>query len=145
MTDPRKAVPGGWDPQAPGAPLFDALERGDLAAVERLLAEGADVDMRDPRLPEPFAAPPLVVAACRGDTAMVRSLLAHGADVDARDGAGGTALIWACDGGDLECARLLLDAGADPRLRNRDGYTARDRTPRRSEALLRLLPEHGAG
>ncbi|MDN3354250.1 ankyrin repeat domain-containing protein [Actinomadura sp. DC4] len=130
---------GTWNP--PGAALFDAVERNDLTAVEALLSRGADVDAPDPRHPPWYAAPALVTAAGRGYTEMVRLLLANGADVNARDAAGGTALIWACNGERADCARLLLAAGADPRARNDLGYTAYGRIPERNEELLRLLEE----
>jgi ankyrin repeat protein len=81
-----------WNPQAPGAELFDAVERNDLAAVEELLLRGADVNSLDPRCP-PYACPALMAAACRGYSDMVRLLLANGADVNARDVGGGTALL----------------------------------------------------
>ncbi|MEU5881087.1 ankyrin repeat domain-containing protein [Spirillospora sp. NPDC047279] len=124
--------------------LIEAVERGDHDLARRLLDEGADPDAPDPRWPPPFAWIPLTTAAARGDAGLVRLLLAHGADVNVRDGGGGTALIWACNGGHLECARLLLEAGADVGLRNNDGYTAYGRAPLVNEELLALLRHHGA-
>jgi uncharacterized protein len=135
--------PGGLNPLAPGAELFDAVERNDLAAVEELLSRDADVNSLDPRYPSWYAAPPLIRAAQAGHREMVRLLLANGADVNARDAGGGTALIWACNDDHIDCARWLLAAGADPNLRNNGGYTARDRTMRRNQELLRLLEKQG--
>jgi hypothetical protein len=123
--------------------LAEAVERGDLALVQDLLNEGTDVNERDPRWPPAIAFPPITVAAARGDCEMVRLLLAHGANVDARDPGGGTPLIWACNNEHLDCARVLLEAGANVKLRNNDGYTAYGRTPIRARELQRLLREHG--
>lgn len=145
LTDAHDATgsSGPWNPHAPGAALFDAIDRDDLASVRGLLSEGFDVNAFDPRWPPPFATTALIAAACRGNSDMVALLLSHGADVDGRDGGGGTALIWACNAEKLDCARLLLDAGADPSLRNNDGYTAYGRTPLRNKELVRLIREHG--
>jgi ankyrin repeat protein len=52
-------------------------------------------------------------------------------------------LLWACNDGHIDCARLLLDAGADPSLRNNGGYAAAGRIMKRNEELTRLLEEHG--
>ena len=134
---------GGLNPRAPGAELFDAVERNDLAAVEQLLSRDAGVNSLDLRYPSWYAAPPLIRAAQAGHSEMVRLLLANGADVNARDAGGGTALIWACNDDHIDCVRLLLAAGADPNLRNNGGYTARGRTPRRNVEILRLLEEQG--
>ncbi len=69
-------------------------------------------------------------AAMRGDVDAVRRLLdasadvnGRPADVNARQGDGATALHWAAYGGDVELARLLIDAGADPAAANRNGST----------------------
>ncbi|MEU6035410.1 ankyrin repeat domain-containing protein [Actinomadura sp. NPDC047616] len=123
--------------------LFEAIGRDDVAAVEHALACGADPNAVDPRWPAPFLFRALSTAAARGNPEIVRSLLAHGADVDGRDAGGGTALIWACNGGFVECARLLLEAGADVHLRNDDGYTAYGRTPRNQRELIELLRTYG--
>ncbi|MFI0448312.1 ankyrin repeat domain-containing protein [Actinomadura sp. 6N118] len=123
--------------------LFEALEADDARTVQWHLEQGADPNAVDPRWPPPFAWPPLSVAATRGNAEMVRLLLSYGADVNVRDSGGGTPLIWACNGEHLDCARALLQAGADPTLRNNDGYTAYGRTPMRNQELLNLLRHHG--
>lgn len=132
------------DPEAADRALFEAIERGDASAVEHALACGADPNAVDPRLPAPFLFRALSTAAARGNPEIVRVLLARGADVDGRDAGGGTALIWACNGGFVECARLLLEAGADVHLRNDDGYTAHGRIPGDRRELIELLRRYGA-
>ena len=64
---------------------------------------------------------PVADAAMGGDVAAVRTLLQHGADVNAAEGDGMTALHWAAEHGDHELAKLLLEAGANPRAETRVG------------------------
>ncbi len=55
----------------------------------------------------------LIAAAQRQEMATVRELLARGADVDAKTRYGATALFFACDKGNLELVKLLLEHGAE--------------------------------
>jgi ankyrin repeat protein len=43
---------------------------------------------------------------------VARVLIGAGADLEYMDDTGFTALMWACEHSELECARLLIDAGA---------------------------------
>ncbi|HEY8519332.1 MAG TPA: ankyrin repeat domain-containing protein [Gammaproteobacteria bacterium] len=90
----------------------------------------------------------LVEAARRGDLAAVRDLLEAGTgagDVNAPGGDGMTALLWACQANDVELARTLLAAGADPNLPNRFGITPLwVAAINRNAPLAELLLEHGA-
>lgn len=56
---------------------------------------------------------PVADAAMRGDATTVVALLLEGADPNAAQPDGMTGLHWAAERGDVEIARLLLDAGAD--------------------------------
>jgi ankyrin repeat protein len=132
------------DPNAPGAALFEAVDRNDLARARELLAQGADINAPDPRTPFFDGATALITAANKGSTDMVQLLLSQGADVDARSASGWTALMRACNAEKFDCARLLLEAGADPNIRNDDGYTAYGRVPANHGELLRLLQDHHA-
>jgi ankyrin repeat protein len=79
----------------------------DLTAVNALLAAGAEVDARNEA-----AATPLIYGA--GHAGVVRALLARGADPNAASKLKITPLIAAVAHPEsFECARLLLDAGAD--------------------------------
>jgi ankyrin repeat protein len=70
------------------------------------------------------AGQPLVDAAKRGDAAEVRALLRAGADPNAAQGDGLTALHVAAQAGNLEIARLLIDARANVDVGTRiGGYT----------------------
>lgn len=87
-----------------GEPLFEAAAKGDVAAIENLLASGAAVDARDQD-----QATPLIAAALGGQVEAAKLLLAKGADVMARNSGGFTALHAAAYGGSAEVAALLLD------------------------------------
>jgi ankyrin repeat protein len=66
---------------------------------------------------------PLATAAMNRDMALVRSLLAKKADVNATGSDGTTALEWLVRIDEVEVAKLLLAAGADPKKANRLGLT----------------------
>jgi Ankyrin repeats (3 copies)/Ankyrin repeats (many copies)/Ankyrin repeat len=83
---------------------------------------------RSPRNPTP-----LYYAALCGFVRLTKHLItAHTEDVNAKCGRRGTPLHGACRGGQLECARLLLENGADVDVRDDD-----------EEAALHLASEVG--
>lgn len=102
--------------------------------VQELIKAGADVNAVDES-----GRPALLVAADEsGNPAVVRALVAAGARVNAKNNEGDTALIAAVREylpvrdefiqnalhRNMEVVRVLLDAGADPRRRGRDGQSA---------------------
>jgi hypothetical protein len=86
--------------------LIDACGKGDVAQAEKLLAQGADVNVTDKQSA-------LVQAAANGHLDCVRWLLDHGADVNLQHGANANALHCAAWYGHFEIARLLVERGAD--------------------------------
>jgi ankyrin repeat protein len=98
--------------------LFQAAERGDVAALEALLASGFDPNRPDDEIGKTA----LHQAAMEGWPEAVRVLLAHGASVHVRDREfNGQPLVWAAEGSmsskrvgrdHRAVARLLLDAGS---------------------------------
>ena len=64
---------------------------------------------------------PVADAAMGQDIETLRSLITAGANVDGAQGDGMTGLHWAAKHGDVEAARMLLDAGAEPDARTRIG------------------------
>ncbi len=99
--------------------LIEAAQRGDTAAVEALLAEGADVNGRNN-----IGLTPLMAAAWAGHTHTVQVLLDAGAKVNARDENGLTPLMSAAGEGHTATVQALLDGGADINARGKDGGTA---------------------
>ena len=102
-----------------GRDLIEAAAKGDLAAVERLLARGAGVDARD------GSGRTALLAATHGNhVAVARALIAAGADVNAKDGIEDSPYLYAGAEGRTEILKLTLAAGADLRSTNRYGGTA---------------------
>jgi cytohesin len=117
--------------------VVEAVRRGDVQEVARLLAAGADPNVKDPD-----GDAPLHIAAeqCRADLAEL--LLKHGADPNARDNQGKTPLhiaVWGRCGAVVE---LLLRYGADPNAKDADGETPLHKADR--VELVELLLRYGA-
>ena len=123
--------------------LFAAAREGDVDGCRRLLSAG-DVHAND------------VVHALSGGTAL-HAGIAHRAvvklliedfraDVNSRRRDGSTALMDACEAGDLEVARELLDIyGADPHAEDRDGHTALDLAREHGHSKVAALVEDRGG
>ncbi len=101
--------------------IWSAARNGDLAAIERHLKNGADIDGIDPV----FGQTPPVWAALVGRAETVDWLLQNGAAVNGRTKDGGTPLHAAAFLGRMEVAKLLLQHGADIEAKNNNGVTPR--------------------
>jgi uncharacterized protein len=140
------------DPEGTTA-MIVAIINGHYDVARALVEKGADPNLADVRgmtplyaavdmhtLPTTFgrpAPPPMVIA---GAVDAVKMLLAHAArpdltlkariikrvynDGDGRLSDGATAFMRAARGGDLELMKLLQQAGADPKLVQKNGSTA---------------------
>ncbi len=134
---------------ARGGRLMAAVTTGDLAEVDRLLAEGVPVDVRYPVL-NGFndAHTPLLVAARDGHGEIVRSLLAAGADVNATEPTfGAVPLHKAVYNGHAGITRILVAApGVDLDFQGAtNGYTPlHDALWHGFEDCSRVLLEAGA-
>lgn len=98
--------------------LKQACKTGNFSEMERLVAQGADVNNLDDGYT------PMVWAAVDGKTESVRWLLDHGAEADLRSAKAWTPLMSAVSGGHAAIVQLLLDHGAAPALANGDGKNA---------------------
>lgn len=119
----------------------NVVERGDVPALERLLAAGADVDARDGH-----GQTGLMLAARAGGADTVRALLRHRAALNHTAKYGLSALMLAALNGHLEVVRLLVEAGADRTLRGTGapgffGKTAADLAAERGDAPMRKVLE----
>ena len=98
--------------------LHYAARDGDLTAVQKLVSQGADVNLQDGQ-----GWTPLHFAAQALSEPVTSYLLARGAAVDCEDRFGNTPLFratFACEG-DGKVIQALRAAGADPKKKNKSG------------------------
>jgi len=128
-------------PERP-SPLMKAVQDEDVAAVQRLLAEGADVNDGGESQGNWT---PLQGAVIRGNAQIVKILLDRGANLNVRDKYGHTPLHDAAFGGHADVAGLLLEKGADVNAKNRMGCTPLHRAADRGELeVAQVLLAKGA-
>ncbi len=99
--------------------LYYAVHAGNTKLVERLIANGADVNatkVADVKVMPARGDSVLHEAARRGDAAMAKVLLDHGAAVNAINKYGETPRLLAASGRHEAVVRLLLDRGAKTEL-----------------------------
>jgi uncharacterized protein len=117
-------------------PLLRAARGSDVAAIERLVAKGALLD-----LPQQAGITPLMAAVGAGASSTdtrgkfrtelealetADALLKAGAGIDVRDNNGRTALHYAAAAGYTDVAKLLAERGADVNAKDVDGVTPVD-------------------
>lgn len=100
------------------SPLMLASLKGLTGICQLLIEKGADVN-------KPGWAP-LHYAATNGHLAVMHLLLEHHAYIDAGSPNGSTPLMMASRYGSAAAVKLLLEAGADPMLKNDLGMSAID-------------------
>ena len=99
-------------------PLMLACLRGQADIARKLVARGADVNKTG------WA--PLHYAATSGHVDILKMLLDQDAYIDAESPNGTTPLMMAAMYGTEQAVRFLLDAGADPAVKNQVGMAAAD-------------------
>ena len=109
-----------------------------MALVLELLRQGAELEWRIPLT----GITALAVACINGSYEAAEALCAHGAELDARDDTQATPLMEAARCGHPKICAMLLALGADPSLKNEDGYTALDyaRAENKPECVALLQP-----
>lgn len=100
------------------SPLMMAALKGHIELVRQLI--GRDADVNKPGWTA------LHYAATNGHVAVMQLLLDHHAYIDAESPNGTTPLMMAAQYGSPGAVKLLLEAGADPLLKNQLGLTAID-------------------
>ena len=99
-------------------PLMMAALKGPLQLAQKLVEKGADVNKTG------WA--PLHYAATSGKLDIISLLLENHAYIDAESPNGSTPLMMAAGYGTASAVKLLLEEGADPLLKNKQGLTAID-------------------
>jgi hypothetical protein len=105
--------------QAAPASLHAVVAKGDFAAASQLIAQGADIEAKDPGT----GASVLHYAVMRGNPETIDLLLARGADVNSRTRTGTTPLHTAVLYNRYEVAEKLLNKGADVNAESASGAT----------------------
>jgi len=156
MQDQTVGVPSQASKEELRLATIKAVKQGDVAAVRRLLGQGAGPNAREVLLVLPRAdqdsrpqkaseEPLLTLAARQGNIEVVKLLLASGARVDAPGEAGFTPLMEAVRTRHLAIVTLLLNQGAKPDQRNDFGDTALLFIEgKEQEAMLQTLLKAGA-
>jgi ankyrin repeat protein len=109
--------------------FYAAIRANDLARLETILKQGANVNIRDGR-----GLTPLMYCAVVGSAEVMKFLIDKGADVKATNAFGSTALMWSVT--DLEKVRLLVEHGADVNVVSKKKRTA---------LLLAAMSDQSAG
>jgi ankyrin repeat protein len=122
--------------------LFEACVTHDVAQVRKLLADGADINLRDD-----YGITPLMYACQVENTELCRVLLENGADLQAEDSEfGETEIMRAASNGIAPLCSLLLEFGA----KIDEGDRVDDRSPLARAVMqghldcVKLLCEKGA-
>src|SRR5262245_30326800 len=89
-------------------PLHRAVHNNDVAAVDRLIKSGADVNAKNE-----YGSTPLLEAVGNNNTDLIERLLKAGADPNSPGPDGMTALMVVARGTNVKAAKLLLDKGAN--------------------------------
>ncbi len=117
--------------QLPIMDIWTAASHGNLEAVKRHLAAGAEIDATFIARGIPASgATPLHLAVLCDQGEVAQFLIRKGASLNtkARDEHGGTPLHWAAALGRIEMARRLIEAGADVNPKDNNGFTPLDAT-----------------
>lgn len=99
--------------------FFDAIERKNVAMVNKFLNHGLDI--RGLHNNNGFT--PLMVAIYSKNREIIDIILQHTQNLEEKDHSGNTAIIWAANIPSLEFIRLLVEKGADINAQNDDGNT----------------------
>jgi uncharacterized protein len=156
------------------SPVADAAMNGDRAAVQLLLKNKADVNVRqadgatalqwaayrddlqladlliaagaDPKIPNREGATAMQLASLHGGAPMIEKLLNAGAEVNERGVNGETPLMFAARNGSLQVLNLLFKRGADINVKEAlRGTTALMwAVEQKHTDAVKLLIEHGA-
>ncbi|WP_319783570.1 ankyrin repeat domain-containing protein [Oceanisphaera sp. IT1-181] len=127
------------------SPYLYAGARGHLEILKMTLDHGADLTSTNR-----YGGTALIPAAERGHVETVRTLIQAGTNIDHINNLGWTALLEAiilADGGPrhIEIVRLLVDAGADVNLADKERTTPLQHARQRGySAMVTLLEQAGA-
>jgi len=107
--------------------FLDAVLDNNLDKVEKLLREGADINIRYSKatdFEEGDNVTPVQYAASSGNTKLLEFLVIKGADLNLSDAQGQNPLLAATIGDNYDIVKFLLDNGANINAKDDNGRTA---------------------
>lgn len=99
--------------------LLEAVNQGDHETIQKLLADGADINATDER-----GRTSAMIAVHTDQLDVFQLLVEHGANINIRDNRSDNPLLYAGAEGKLEFVKAAIAAGADTTITNRFGGTA---------------------
>ncbi len=99
--------------------FFDCSAAGDVLRVNKLIADGTDVNATDK-----FGSTALMLASQDSGVDVMEILLNNGSNIDFQNSQGRTALMIAAKNGQRKAVELLLDHNADVHIKDQDDKTA---------------------
>ncbi len=110
-------------PQADGrfTPLMRAAKLGRLDIVDELLVLGVDIEVVNAD-----GCNALWLACYSGSHEVIERLIAAGIAIDRQNGNGATCLMYVSSNSKPDLVKLLLEKGANPKLKNFDDFSALD-------------------
>ena len=120
--------------------LIDAAKRGDISAVRKLIAKGAN-----PNAVNNSSITPLLAACYYGHHLVVAELVSKNADVNFKNEDDHTPLHFAVMEKQVQVLEILLKHGANPEVFESDGLTPLMGAANNGDvASVRMLLQHGA-
>ena len=122
-------------------PMMAAVQAGSVDMVDRLLKYGCRLELRDREKNTALILPAWAWSAKKSGTQIVQRLLDADAHVDLQDDDGNTALYIAARRGNPEAVKILLEAGADPGIKNGQHLTVYEHATKRGSQEVYLFLE----
>lgn len=118
VNPPQTASSHTKQPRSPSETFLAAASTGKSDALKQIIAQGGDIDARDPT-----GTSALACAAAGGHIDCVELLLSNGADFNSRNSEGTTPLMLAAEGGHVAVVKSLLKGGASVNAANKKKFT----------------------
>jgi ankyrin repeat protein len=133
----KQPEPSSPEPADKNKALIDALNKGDMDSVRRLLDRGAAVNAKGPS-----DTTPLMVASMQGNLEAVKLLVGRGADPKAKDSNGKTALSYAGEKGFREIKDFLQPrTSPEEKPRPQEKEVSGDQPPQGKQRVRAVSPE----
>ncbi|KAL5085380.1 hypothetical protein Trisim1_010606 [Trichoderma cf. simile WF8] len=115
-----KSIVTNWNKWRCISKFYKAAKTGDIRCIKQLLNQGVEPDTKNL-----LGETPLWIAAKRRHEAVVKILAQEkSVDVNSLSNSSASLLFWASQKGYEWIVTILMEAGADPYLVNKDGHTA---------------------